>query len=126
VLIVFSRIPDNKELQKLFILLTEYGADYIEAKINGSLYWILKRKLTNEEKSHIVESFSFIACIKNIETPFKLVSSELKKEASVIAIGDQLIGDGGFNIVAGPCAVESEEQIFTIAKAVSELGIPFL
>jgi len=37
--------------------------------------------------------------------PFKLVSREVKKERSIIRIGDVTIGDGGFVVMAGPCSV---------------------
>lgn len=49
-----------------------------------------------------------------------------KKRNSVVEIDDIAFGDGSFEVVAGPCAVESEEQIHKIAKELSGLGIRVL
>jgi 3-deoxy-7-phosphoheptulonate synthase len=53
---------------------------------------------------------------------YKLVSRETRTEPTVITIGDVRIGDGKPVIMAGPCAVESEEQTLTIARLVKEHG----
>jgi 3-deoxy-7-phosphoheptulonate synthase len=46
----------------------------------------------------------------NVETPFPLVSREIKKDDSVIKIKDVSIGNGDWNIIAGPCSIENYEQ----------------
>lgn len=57
-----------------------------------------------------------------VTKPYKLVSRETHPESSVISIGDVKIGAGEPVIMAGPCAVESEEQSLTIARFVKEHG----
>ncbi len=57
-----------------------------------------------------------------ITRPYKLVSRECQAEDTIIHIGDVAIGNGHFTLIAGPCAVESEEQAMTIAKAVKQSG----
>ncbi len=57
-----------------------------------------------------------------VTKPYKLVSRETQPESTVIAIGDVKIGGGGLVMMAGPCAVESEEQALTIARLVAEYG----
>jgi 3-deoxy-7-phosphoheptulonate synthase len=57
-----------------------------------------------------------------VTKPYKLVSRETHPEPTVIAIGDVRIGSGEMVIMAGPCAVESEEQALTIARLVKESG----
>jgi len=47
--------------------------------------------------------------------PFKLASREMRKERTVLQVDDVKIGGGGFANIAGPCSVESEEQILTAA-----------
>jgi len=58
--------------------------------------------------------------------PFKLVSREVKKERSIIRIGDVTIGDGGFVVMAGPCSVEGYDQMMTTAEAVVRAGAQIL
>ncbi len=57
-----------------------------------------------------------------VTKPFKLVSRETHPESTVISIGDVKIGAGEPVIMAGPCAVESEEQALTIANFVKKHG----
>jgi len=57
-----------------------------------------------------------------VTKPYKLVSRETHPEARVIAVGDIKIGGGRPVIMAGPCAVESEEQALTIANLVKKAG----
>ena len=57
-----------------------------------------------------------------VTRPYKLVSREFKPEDSVISIGDMNIGKGNFTMIAGPCAIESEDSALTIAKLVKESG----
>jgi 3-deoxy-7-phosphoheptulonate synthase len=57
-----------------------------------------------------------------VTKPYKLVSRETHPDSSVISVGDVKIGAGEPVIMAGPCAVESEEQALTIADFVKEHG----
>ncbi len=56
----------------------------------------------------------------------KLVSRHHKKENSIISVGEELIGGKELALIAGPCAVESEEQMDEIARVISSLGIKFI
>ncbi len=57
-----------------------------------------------------------------VTRPYKLVSRELQHEDSVIQVGEVRIGNGHLTLIAGPCAIESEEQALTIARAVKAAG----
>ena len=57
-----------------------------------------------------------------VTKPYKLVSRETHPQSTVIAIGDIKIGGGKPVVMAGPCAVESEEQALTIAHLVKKCG----
>ena len=61
-----------------------------------------------------------------ISKPYKLASRELKKEDTIVKVKNVKIGGSGFVMIAGPCAVESREQILTIAKEVKEAGAVIL
>ena len=52
----------------------------------------------------------------------KLVSREYKQENTSIKIGDAVFGNGSFPVIAGPCAVETEAQVMSIAKSVKKAG----
>lgn len=57
---------------------------------------------------------------------FKLVTSDAKPERTLIRVRDQIIGGERFIIMAGPCAVESREQVMEIAERLHRLGVPIL
>ncbi len=57
-----------------------------------------------------------------IMKPYKLVSREAKEENTVIKVGNLTIGGNNLTIIAGPCAVESHEQLITAARQVKNAG----
>jgi len=57
-----------------------------------------------------------------VSKPYKMVSREITPEPSRIRVGDVVIGGGGVTLMAGPCAVETEEQCMRIAEAVKKAG----
>jgi 3-deoxy-7-phosphoheptulonate synthase len=61
-----------------------------------------------------------------VSQPFKLVSREVKEEDSVIDVGGVPLGGGTLAVMAGPCSVESREQILEAAHAVKKAGAHFL
>lgn len=60
--------------------------------------------------------------VLTVLAPYKLASLETKPEATVIRAGSLTIGGGHLGVIAGPCSVESEEQIVATARAVKQAG----
>jgi 3-deoxy-7-phosphoheptulonate synthase len=61
-----------------------------------------------------------------VSQPFKLVSREVKEEDTVVHVGGVPIGGRGLAVMAGPCSVESREQILAAARGVKAAGATFL
>ena len=61
-----------------------------------------------------------------ISQPFKLVSREVKPDDSIVRVGDLSIGGAAIHVIAGPCSVESREQIISTAQAVKKAGATML
>ncbi|MFA5902921.1 MAG: 3-deoxy-7-phosphoheptulonate synthase [Desulfobacula sp.] len=61
-----------------------------------------------------------------VTKPYKLVSREFKQENTCITVGDAVFGNGSLPVIAGPCAVESENQILSIAMSVKDAGATLL
>lgn len=57
-----------------------------------------------------------------VTRPYKQVSREFKPDDTLVEVGDTVIGNGYFTLIAGPCAIESEEQAMTIAGQVKAAG----
>lgn len=73
-----------------------------------------------------MNSFSGVEKTVSITEKYKLVSREFKKEDSVVDVNGVKIGGGHFAVMAGPCSVESREQLLEAAYAVKECGAQFL
>ena len=74
-----------------------------------------------------VEMLDGVAKVIPITKPYKLASRELKKEDTIVQVGRHVtIGGGRIVVIAGPCAVESRQQILDIAKIVREAGAVML
>ncbi|MHB9028811.1 MAG: 3-deoxy-7-phosphoheptulonate synthase [Candidatus Latescibacterota bacterium] len=67
-----------------------------------------------------------VEAVMPILTPYKLVGRDLKKEPSVLRVGEHTVGGDEFMLIAGPCSVESREQIISVAKAVKKAGAQYL
>ncbi|MFO7445439.1 MAG: 3-deoxy-7-phosphoheptulonate synthase [Ignavibacteriaceae bacterium] len=64
--------------------------------------------------------------VVRVSKPYKLVSREMKSENTVINFGDTSIGGEELAIIAGPCSVESRQQMFDIAGELKEMGVKFI
>jgi len=69
---------------------------------------------------------SGVAAVTPINSPFKLTSREFQPESTVIRVLDAVIGDGGLTVMAGPCSVESRDQLFESAEGVAAAGATIL
>jgi 3-deoxy-7-phosphoheptulonate synthase len=78
----------------------------------------------DERKTHkeSLESGPGVAEVLPILAPYKMASIEIKRQPSVVRARDLVVGNGTVGIIAGPCSVESEEQIVATAKAVKAAG----
>lgn len=74
----------------------------------------------------LVASLSIVDSVKRVSEPYKLCSRKFHPDDTVIDIGGIKVGGGNFSIIAGPCSVESEEQLTSIAESVKKSGASFL
>jgi len=80
-------------------------------------------------RRHEIEALLVAAGVENvvaIAQPFKLVSRQVKPERSLVTVGGVCIGGPGVVIIAGPCSVESREQLLDTAHAVKRAGATML
>mgnify|MGYP000754828910 CR=1 FL=1 len=77
-----------------------------------------------------LDSYPMVDEIKPVLSPYKLVSRELQAHDSIITIGSDnggvKIGGNNFTVIAGPCSVESEAQLFGVTEMIKSHGVPLL
>ena len=74
----------------------------------------------------LVESLEIVDSVKRVTEPFKCCNRKFHPEDMIVEIGDVKVGGGNFVMIAGPCSVESKEQIISVAKAVKAAGASML
>ena len=81
---------------------------------------------TSKVDIDLLEGLSIIESVKRITEPFKNANRQFHGEDSVLDISGRKIGGGHFLMIAGPCSVESEEQIICVANRVKAAGADLL
>ncbi len=81
---------------------------------------------TSRVDMELLSSLEIVESVKRVSEPFKQANRKFHPLSSVIEVGGVKIGNGNFAMIAGPCSVESEEQIIEIATAVKASGANIL
>ena len=81
---------------------------------------------TSRVDMDLLRSLEIVDSVKRVSEPFKQANRKFHPKDTIIEIGDVRIGGGYFAVIAGPCSVESEEQIIEVATAVKESGANIL
>lgn len=109
----------SEEKDQLFVFLNKLAVDYTFIEEQYTLVVPKLNESTNLKNQAAVEA------VYEIDTPYQLASNVWKKKTTV-TVKEVEISNDTFNIIAGPCSVESEEQIFTTAEFLSKQGIQFI
>ena len=73
-----------------------------------------------------IASMDIVEEVKRIQEPYKKANRKFHPADTVIKVGEATIGGGGFAVIAGPCSVETPEQICAVAQAVKASGASLL
>ena len=74
----------------------------------------------------LLQSLDIVETVKRISEPFKSANRKFHPENTVVSVGSTSVGADTFAVMAGPCSVESREQVIEIAKAVKAAGATML
>ena len=74
----------------------------------------------------LISSLAIVDSVKRVTDPFKCCNRKFHPQDTVVEVGSTRIGGGSFAMIAGPCSVESEEQIVEIARSVKASGANML
>lgn len=81
---------------------------------------------TSNVDMDFIRSIDIVETVTRISDPYKNANRKFHPQDTVIDIGGNKLGGGNFQFIAGPCSVESEEQIIEIAKSVKAAGATML
>lgn len=75
---------------------------------------------------HAVQTSGIVEYGRRVTEQYKAVNRTVHTDDTLIPVGDAVIGEGSFTVIAGPCSVESEEQIIKVAESVKASGAKLL
>ncbi len=124
-IIVLQKEATEKQLQDIVDKIKGYGLEpHVIVGVARTVIGLVGDKQGLEPR--VFEGMPGVEKAVPIMAPYKLASRDAKAEDTLIRVGDTLIGGGELIYMAGPCAVESREQILETAYAVKEAGASIL
>ena len=124
-IVVFKHQTPKDEIEKFEAKMKELGVELHESQ--GNKYFILGLvgDTSNIDPSRI-QSNRNVEKLIFVQEPYKKANRMFKQNDTIIDVEGRKIGKGFFNVIAGPCSVETEEQVVGIAKSVKKSGASFL
>jgi 3-deoxy-7-phosphoheptulonate synthase len=124
-IVVLETGTAEKQIEEIIRVLHDHGFDVHRS--TGVQHTVLGAIGVHPEFDHRqIELLDGVAEVVRVTEPFKLASRAFKREGSIFDIGGVKIGGPEVIVMAGPCSVETEEQVFKIAKYVKDSGAKIL
>lgn len=124
-IIIMNPKASNEEVMKVKAVVESKGLETNLSK--GDTYFIIgvvgDTSIIDPKKLQVLKG---VDRVMKVQEPFKKANRIFKPEDTVVNVQGSIIGGGRLGIMAGPCSVESEEQIVEIAKRVKAAGANFL
>jgi len=123
-IIILKRSASDAELEEVKSILERAG--YTHHVSRGKELTIVGAVGTSLEMRQVLmqrlAGKPYVDRVVPVLKPYKLVTMEPHEERSTVLVGEVRLGPGQFTVIAGPCAVESEDQLMAAARAVKEGG----
>ncbi|MDO5414551.1 MAG: 3-deoxy-7-phosphoheptulonate synthase [Bacillota bacterium] len=121
-IVVLKDNPDKRQLENLIAWLKSMGLDIHMSEGHSSTIMGLIGD-TSEVDVDLINALEIVEAVKRVQEPYKNVNRKFHPDDSIIKIADDVeIGGGNFQVIAGPCSVESESQVCEVATRVKEAG----
>ena len=122
---VLKQGTTDKQIDNLSAWLKTQGLDVHISK--GSMHTVIGLiGDTSKIDEELLEALDMVESVKRISEPFKSANRKFHPDDSVIPVGNTSVGGDVFAFIAGPCSVESEEQVMEIARSVKAAGATML
>jgi 3-deoxy-7-phosphoheptulonate synthase len=124
-IIVLKENPDKEQLENLKLWLKNMNVGIHMSEGTQSTIMGLVGD-TSVVDIDLIRALDIVSDVKRIQEPYKSVNRKFHPLDTVITVGNAKIGGDNFTVIAGPCSVESYEQMSSIAKSVKVAGAQFL
>ncbi len=124
-IIILKKDPEQKQLENLKAWLASQQLSIHESR--GDSHTILGLVGdTSAVDIDLLRALDIVEDVKRVQEPYKNANRKFHEEDTIIPVGDTQIGGDIFTMIAGPCSIESEEQICHVAMAVKRSGATML
>ena len=124
-IIVVKKGSDKKQVDNLLKWITHQGLK-VDVSVGENSTVIGLVGDTSKIDIDLVHSMDIVDTVKRIQEPYKCANRKFHPEDTIVDIGGHKFGGKNFQIIAGPCSIESEKQIIGIAEAVKKAGANLL
>ena len=124
-IVILKEHPDERQMQHLLDWLKE---KHIEVHPTVGAHQTILGLIgdTSSVDIDLISALDIVEDVKRVQEPYKNANRKFHPSDTVISVGGTQIGGGSLTLMAGPCSVESEEQIIGIARAVNAAGATVL
>ena len=124
-IIILKENTAARELSSLTEMLKSHGVTpHITEGIHQTIVGLVGDTTRIDIES--ISQLKTVEAVRRIQEPFKNANRKFHPLDTVIKVGDAVIGGGSLTLIAGPCSVESEEQIISVARDVKASGAEIL
>ena len=124
-IIILKNHPDQGQLDGLIRWLEEMNLQvHPTVGMNQTILGLVGD--TSVVDVDLISALDIVEDVKRVQEPYKNANRKFHPDDTVIKVGDTQIGGGSLTLIAGPCSVESKEQIIAVAKAVKASGATVL
>ncbi len=124
-IIVLKPNPDKQQYEHLTNWLRSMNLDiHISQGVQSTILGLVGD--TTVVDMDLIEAIDIVETVRRIQEPYKAANRKFHPLDTVVSAGDAKIGGGNFMVIAGPCSVESEEQICEVARRVKASGATVL
>ena len=124
-IIVVKKNGEQKQIDNLIRWIKGLGLDvYTSEGENSQVIGLIGD--TSKVDIGLVRTLDIVESVTRVQEPYKNANRKFHPADTVIDVGGHKFGGGSFQIIAGPCSVESERQIIEVAQAVKRAGATIL
>ena len=124
-IVILKSNPNREQLESLIAWLQDKGI-IIHTSVGQSHTILGLVGDTSQVDIDLIAALDIVEDVKRVQEPYKNANRKFHPEDTVVRVRDTQIGGGNLTLMAGPCSVESEEQVVAIAKAVKKSGATML
>ena len=124
-IVILKHEARQEQIDRLKQFLLGMGLRIDESKGENSTILGLVGDTTRVD-ADLISSLDAVEAVRRVQEPYKKANRKFHPQDTMVDCGGVTIGHGLFQIIAGPCSVESEEQMVTVAKAVKAAGATLL